>query len=73
MKNIILILCSLTLATQVSAQNSKAYINATSNAHVVARNVNMDDVHWTSGFWSERFNQAMDVTIPAEYNYFMKK
>ena len=77
MKNKILILCSFAgfaLATfQVSAQDNKAYINATSNAHVVAHDVNMGDVHWTSGFWSDRFNQAMEITIPAEYNYFMKK
>ena len=38
--------------------------NTTKSAFAKLKSVNMDDVHWTNGFWAERFNVCRDSMVP---------
>ena len=38
--------------------------NTTKSAFAKLKSVNMDDVHWTNGFWAERFKVCRDSMVP---------
>jgi len=40
------------------------------SSHAAIREIDVDNVRWTHGFWADRFNQARDVTIPFMWKYF---
>jgi len=40
-------------------------VDTSASPHVQFRNVDMDAVRWTQGFWAERFVLCRDVTVPA--------
>ncbi|MCU0913491.1 MAG: glycoside hydrolase family 127 protein [Planctomycetes bacterium] len=40
-------------------------VDTSASPHVQFRNVDLDAVRWTEGFWAERFALCRDVTVPA--------
>lgn len=43
----------------------RGVVDTSSSPHVKFRNLDMDAVRWTEGFWAERFELCRKVTIPA--------
>jgi uncharacterized protein len=39
-------------------------VNTASSPYVRLRSVNMNDVHWTQGFWADKFDQCARVIVP---------
>ena len=39
-------------------------------SHAAIREIDVDNVRWTQGFWADRFTQAREVTIPTMWKYF---
>ena len=50
--------------THQSTAQEKSLTNTTKSAFAKLKSVNMDDVHWTNGFWAERFNVCRDSMVP---------
>ncbi|NOY79804.1 MAG: glycoside hydrolase family 127 protein [Kiritimatiellaeota bacterium] len=42
----------------------KALVDTSKSPHAELKNVGLDQVRWTTGFWSERRRQAAEVTLP---------
>jgi hypothetical protein len=55
----------LLLAPALVAAGGRGVVDTSASPHVKFRNVDMDAVRWTEGFWAERFALCRDVTIPA--------
>ncbi|MHC4559321.1 MAG: beta-L-arabinofuranosidase domain-containing protein [Planctomycetota bacterium] len=47
-----------------TANRDYGVIKNQASPHIKLRSINLRDVHWTEGFWAERFVQTCDVTLP---------
>lgn len=47
-----------------------ALVDTSDSPHAVMYMVELDDVHWTEGFWAERFAVAQDSMIPYMWDLF---
>jgi DUF1680 family protein len=59
------ILHSLLYAALPAAAQDKSLVNMSDSPHALMTGVNMDDVHWTDGFWAERFGVCLDSMVPS--------
>jgi DUF1680 family protein len=70
MKKIGLLLISYScFATQMMAQD-KGLVNTSTSSYAKLGSVNMDDVHWTKGFWAERFNVCKTTMVPNMWSIY---
>lgn len=60
------------IAPTADAQD-KALVNTGESKHAVLGSVNMGDVHWTRGFWAERFEVCRDSMIPHLWRIYHDK
>ncbi|TWU42354.1 glycoside hydrolase family 127 protein [Novipirellula artificiosorum] len=63
MKKLLLIGCSLLLATSSGAQQ-RGIINNAESPHVSLRSINLGDCRWTDGFWHDKFTLCETVMMP---------
>ncbi len=63
-----MLLCLVT--TSVATAQQRGIIDNGSSPHTRLRSVDLCDVHWTGGFWKQRFDLVKDVTIPKMWEYF---
>ncbi len=54
----------LSVILAVLAGGARSVVDTSTSPHVKFRNVDMDAVQWTDGFWAQRFELCRDVTIP---------
>lgn len=64
-----LILCSLFLFTKANAQD-KGITNTTKSSYAKLKSVDMGAVHWTKGFWADRYKICKDSMIPALWHTY---
>ncbi len=60
-KIIVYILCVLSFQLWAG---SNGLLNTENSPNVKLKNVDLDDVTWTDGFWAERFQVCSDVMVP---------
>jgi len=65
-KVISLIMLSLTCGSSVAGD--KALTNTWSSPHVSFRCTDINDVHWTTGFWAERFATCKTSMVPGMWD-----
>lgn len=58
------------MATLYVKAQDKPLVNTSSSAHALLSSVNMGDVHWTKGFWAERFAVCRDSMVPNMWNIY---
>jgi len=58
-----LLVCIICIHRQPAAQE-KSLTNTSKSEFARLKSVNMDDVHWTNGFWAERFKVCRDSMVP---------
>lgn len=68
-KSLLLIISYACFAMPMLAQN-KALVNTSASAFAKLSSVNMDDVHWTKGFWAERFNVCKNTMVPNMWSIY---
>jgi DUF1680 family protein len=59
----LLVVLPLVLAS--SSRAAPGVVDTSASPHVEFRNVDLEAVRWTEGFWAERFELCRHVTIPA--------
>ena len=59
------------LIFQLSAQNS--LVNTSNSPHAKLSSVGLNDVHWTKGFWAERFAVCRDAMVPQLWQTYTSK
>ncbi|RYZ27326.1 MAG: glycoside hydrolase family 127 protein, partial [Chitinophagaceae bacterium] len=59
----IFVSCALLAATIIHAQE-KSLTNTAKSSYAKLRSVDMNAVHWTTGFWAERFQVCRDSMVP---------
>lgn len=64
-----LLACLATLGFNSQAQQ-KALTNTSDSKYAVFKSPNMEDVHWTGGFWGERFEVCKTAMIPNIWNTY---
>jgi len=76
----LIIVCFIALGAQAqekaspqTAAGDKALVNTKESKHAVLESVNMGDVHWTKGFWAERFEVCRDSMIPHLWRIYHDK
>jgi DUF1680 family protein len=52
------------MSALLSAQ-SRSVVDTSASPHVKVRNIDLNAVRWTEGFWAERFELCRQVTVPA--------
>lgn len=52
------------MQTKQGTAQQKALINNSGSAYAVVKNINMEDVVWTKGFWAERFQICKETMVP---------
>ena len=62
MKKYLIASTILLLALQSLAQNN--LVNTSNSPHAKLSCVGLSDVHWTKGFWAERFAVCRDAMVP---------
>lgn len=60
-----LLLAVLSMVVTGSARGGRGVVDTSASPRVRFRNVDMDAVRWTEGFWAERFELCRSATIPA--------
>ncbi len=58
------IILSLSLFTNVLSAQEKALTNTTNSKFAKLQSTNIGDVHWTGGFWAERFEVCKNSMVP---------
>jgi len=71
MKKIILLHIMILMAILAFAQNS--LVNTTNSSHAKLSGVGLGDVHWTKGFWAERFAICRDSMLPHVWATYTSK
>jgi DUF1680 family protein len=66
MRRILILILVLAVAAVMQAQSRGLTANAAS-PHAKMKSVDMDAVHWTRGFWADRFDLANRVMIPSQW------
>ncbi len=51
------------VALNASAQD-KSLVNTSKSRYAKLQSLDMDDVHWTKGFWADRFQVAKETMVP---------
>ncbi|MFL5739377.1 MAG: glycoside hydrolase family 127 protein [Flavisolibacter sp.] len=64
-----LFICILCIGLQTTAQE-KSLTNTTKSSFAKLRSVDMGDVHWTKGFWAERFKVCKDSMVPNMWHLY---
>lgn len=68
------VFCLLFLAAVMQAQKGaaqeKALVNNSGSAFAVVKNIDMDDVVWTNGFWGERFQVCKESMVPSLWRIY---
>ena len=64
----IITLILLGLACGSSVAGDKALTNTWSSPHVTFRCTDINDVHWTTGFWAERFATCKTSMVPSMWD-----
>ena len=54
-------------------RNSGALTNTSESRHVMLEGIDMGDVHWTKGFWAQRFQVCRDSMIPHLWRIYHDK
>jgi hypothetical protein len=54
-------------------EQDKALTNTGESRHVVLEAIDMGDVHWTTGFWADRFRVCKDSMIPHLWRIYHDK
>ena len=67
---ILIIGCFLALGVQAQ---DKSLVNTGESHHAVLESVDMGSVHWTRGFWAERFEVCRDSMIPHLWRIYHDK
>ncbi|WP_443947334.1 glycoside hydrolase family 127 protein [Pedobacter sp. AW1-32] len=57
------------VACKAQAQNN-ALVNTSSSKYAKLHSLNMQDVHWTKGFWADRFKVAEETMVPNMWNIY---
>ncbi len=65
-KLILTVLLSLWITTCYAGD--KALTNTWSSKHVTFRCTDIDDVHWTEGFWADRFKDCAEIMVPTMWD-----
>src|SRR4051812_380145 len=60
-----LLLLAPALASSAALPESRSLTNTSHSPNAMLRGVDLDAVHWTSGFWAQRFDIARRATLPA--------
>jgi DUF1680 family protein len=60
-------------APAAARAQDKSLVNTTESQHAVLESVDMGDVHWTTGFWAERFQVCRDSMIPHLWRIYHDK
>ncbi len=56
---------------KASAQNS--LVNTAASPHAQLNSIGLSDVHWTNGFWAERFAVCRDAMVPQLWQTYTSK
>ncbi|TWU42355.1 glycoside hydrolase family 127 protein [Novipirellula artificiosorum] len=64
MKNLLQILCSLSITIASAAHAQQGIIDNSQSPHVKLRSINLGDCQWTSGFWADKFKLCEEVMMP---------
>lgn len=67
------LLVGLLFITNISIAQQKALVNTSSSKYAMLHGVNMGDVQWTNGFWSERFAVCRDAMVPQLWQTYTSK
>ncbi|MDR0541826.1 MAG: glycoside hydrolase family 127 protein [Dysgonamonadaceae bacterium] len=57
--------------TQVSAQRSNSLVNTSQSPYAKLMNTELDAVHWTQGFWAERFAICKNSMSPELFKTYL--
>ncbi len=63
-------MCCLTVLLHVSATAQTSLVNTTHSKYAKLSGVPMDAVHFTAGFWKERFDVCKDSMLPHLWNVY---
>ena len=65
-RNIVLMIALLSTTTSGANQNNQDYgiIKNQNSPYAKLKSVNLNDVHWTDGFWADQFTKTYKVTLP---------
>lgn len=66
----IFIISVLLFSVQMSQAQDKSLVNTTQSLHVKLHSPNMKDVHWTKGFWADRFKVAKETMVPNMWDIY---
>jgi len=55
---------------QQSIAQEKSLTNTSKSSYAKLHSVNMGDVHWTNGFWAERFQVCKDSMVPNMWHLY---
>src|SRR5215204_3045053 len=65
----IFVSCALLVAVVLQAQD-KSLTNTSKSSFAKLRSVDMNAVHWTTGFWAERFQVCRDSMVPNMWSIY---
>ncbi|MBD0368511.1 MAG: glycoside hydrolase family 127 protein, partial [Flavisolibacter sp.] len=65
----LLLLICIFLTTDAAAQ-SKSLVNTSNSSYARLRPVDMDAVHWTKGFWADRFQVCKETMVPNMWHIY---
>lgn len=71
MKKMLPILLFFSISNSIAQQ--KALVNTSSSKYAMLHGVDMGDVQWTNGFWSERFAVCRDAMVPQLWQTYTSK
>src|ERR1700742_1513866 len=66
------LICLLALSLGTRAQE-RSLVNTEDSRHAVLESVDIGSVHWTSGFWAERFEVCRDSMLPHLWRIYHDK
>jgi DUF1680 family protein len=67
----VILLLTVLLLNQIAAQTS--LVNTQGSSYAKLTGVGMSDVHWTKGFWAERFAVCRDAMLPQLWQTYTSK
>lgn len=51
--------------SELAFSSNRGLVNTTKSPHVKIRSLDINDVYWTDGLWAEKFEMALNTTIPS--------
>lgn len=61
---LLLLILAAVMQPKQGVGQEKALVNNSGSAYAVVRNIDMDDVVWTKGFWGARFDVCKQTMVP---------